>query len=270
MMAFIEVNELVKTYGSVRALDGVSLGLEEGKTVAIIGSSGCGKSTFLRCLNLLETPTSGTLQIGDDTLRFADAKLVAGDERSLSFRKKMAMVFQSFDLFPHLTVLRNISLAPVVVNGATRNVAEEQALQLLDRMGLKDKARAFPGQLSGGQAQRVAIARALAMSPRVLLFDEPTSALDPELVGEVLDVMRSLAEEGRTMLVVTHELAFARDVADTLFFFDKGRIVESGKPRDLLETPRTERLAAFLQRYRHSFGIEGRANKPPHIRPVAI
>jgi ABC-type polar amino acid transport system ATPase subunit len=209
---------------------------------------------LLRCLNLLETPTSGALRIGDDTLRFADAKLVAGEDRMLAFRKKMAMVFQSFDLFPHLTVLRNISLAPVVVNGMTRDAAKQQALQLLDRMGLKAKADAFPGQLSGGQAQRVAIARALAMSPRVLLFDEPTSALDPELVGEVLDVMKSLADEGRTMLVVTHELAFAHDVADTLFFFDKGRIVESGKPRTLLETPRTERLAAFLQRYRRSFG----------------
>jgi len=258
-MAFIEVTELTKVYGSAVALDGISLSVEEGKTAAIIGSSGCGKSTFLRCLNLLEQPTSGALRIGDDALRFADAKLVAGAERSLSFRKKMAMVFQSFDLFPHLTVLRNISLAPIVVNAVRRDEAEERALQLLDRMGLRNKAEAFPGQLSGGQAQRVAIARALAMNPRVLLFDEATSALDPELVGEVLDVMKSLAEEGRTMVVVTHELAFAHDVADILFFFDKGKIAESGRPQDLLENPRTERLSAFLQRYRHSFGGAKRA-----------
>jgi ABC-type polar amino acid transport system ATPase subunit len=262
-MAFIEVAGLTKIYGGVPALDGVSLNLEEGKTAAIIGSSGCGKSTFLRCLNLLDPPTSGTLRIGEDTLRFVDAKLVAGEERSLAFRKKMAMVFQSFDLFPHLTALRNISLAPIVVNACSKDQAQEQALQLLDRMGLKDKAGAFPGQLSGGQAQRVAIARALAMNPRVLLFDEATSALDPELVGEVLDVMRSLADEGRTMVVVTHELAFARDVADVLFFFDKGRIAERGKPQDLLENPRTERLAAFLQRYQRSF------ERPRAIRNAA-
>jgi ABC-type polar amino acid transport system ATPase subunit len=253
-MAFIEISELTKTYGDVAALAGVSLTLDEGKTAAIIGSSGCGKSTFLRCLNLLDLPTSGTLRIGADTLRFAATKLVAGEECSLSFRKKMAMVFQSFDLFPHLTALRNICLAPIVVNGSRRDEAEEQALKLLDRMGLRNKATAFPGQLSGGQAQRVAIARALAMHPRVLLFDEATSALDPELVGEVLDVMKSLADEGRTMVVVTHELTFARDVADVLFFFDNGRIAESGKPEELLENPQTERLAAFLQRYRLSFG----------------
>jgi len=167
-MAFIEVTELTKVYGSAVALDGISLSVEEGKTAAIIGSSGCGKSTFLRCLNLLELPTSGALRIGDDALRFADAKLVAGAERSLSFRKKMAMVFQSFDLFPHLTVLRNISLAPIVVNAVRRDEAEERALQLLDRMGLRNKAEAFPGQLSGGQAQRVAIAGSFAGGGQIL------------------------------------------------------------------------------------------------------
>lgn len=252
-MSFIEIEDLTKRYGDVLALDNVSLSLPEGKTAAIIGSSGCGKSTLLRCLNLLETPTAGVMRIGEETLTYADAKPVGGDAHALSFRKKMAMVFQSFDLFPHLSVLRNISLAPTLVNAVARPEAEERAVQLLDRMGLKDKAHAFPGQLSGGQAQRVAIARALAMNPRVLLFDEVTSALDPELVGEVLDVMKSLADEGRTMLVVTHELGFAHDVADVLFYFDKGRIVESGAPHELLQSPKTERLNAFLQRYRHSF-----------------
>ncbi len=261
-MAFIEVTKLTKAYPGLQALGDITLSLEEGKTAAIIGASGCGKSTFLRCLNLLDPPTSGTLRIGDDELRFADGAMTTGEERSLSFRKKMAMVFQSFDLFPHLTALRNVSLAPTVVNGVQKDEAEEQALKLLDRMGLKHKATAFPGQLSGGQAQRVAIARALAMNPRVLLFDEVTSALDPELVGEVLDVMRSLAEEGRTMIVVTHELAFAHDVADVLFFFDQGRIAESGRPQELLENPKTERLHAFLQRYRHSFRMQGAATEP--------
>jgi ABC-type polar amino acid transport system ATPase subunit len=264
-MAFIEVNELTKTYGSILALDNISLSLEEGKTAAIIGSSGCGKSTFLRCLNLLDSPTSGIVRIGDDTLRFSDSKLVSGEKFSLSFRKQMAMVFQSFDLFPHLTVLRNVSLAPILVNAVSKEAAQELALQLLDRMGLKHKADAFPGKLSGGQAQRVAIARALAMNPRVLLFDEATSALDPELVGEVLDVMKSLADEGRTMLVVTHELAFAHDVADVIFFFDKGRIAESGKPEEMLQSPKTERLAAFLQRYQRFFVRDGAA-QPPRAR----
>jgi ABC-type polar amino acid transport system ATPase subunit len=267
-MAFIEVNNLSKHYGDMVALDNVSLSLEEGKTAAIIGSSGCGKSTFLRCLNLLDEPTSGTMRIGDDTLRYAGSKLVEGEAQSLAFRKKMAMVFQSFDLFPHLSVIKNIALAPMLVNGMSKDAANELALQLLDRMGLKHKADAFPGKLSGGQSQRVAIARALAMNPRVLLFDEATSALDPELVGEVLDVMKSLAEEGRTMLVVTHELAFAHDVADVIFFFDKGRIAETGKPQEMLRNPKTERLAAFLQRYQRFFVHDGAAPSPQAQTPI--
>lgn len=250
---FIEVRSLRKVYGGgVVAVDDVSLTLQKGRTAAIIGSSGCGKSTFLRCLNLLETPTSGMMRIGEDSVSFADGLMNSGKEQALSFRKSMAMVFQSFDLFPHLTALRNISLAPTLVKGMPRAEAEELALQLLDRVGLKHKAAAYPGQLSGGQAQRVAIARALAMTPRVLLFDEATSALDPELVGEVLAVIKELANEGHTLLVVTHELAFAREVAETLFFFDKGLVLESGRPEALLLNPKTERLSAFLKRFQRA------------------
>ena len=246
---FIQVEALTKRYGNITAVDGVSLALNEGRTAAIIGSSGCGKSTFLRCLNLLENPTSGVMRIGTDQVSFADETYASGQERSLSFRKSMAMVFQSFDLFPHMTALRNISLAPITVNGLRREEAEEMALKLLERVDLRHKADAYPGQLSGGQAQRVAIARALAMNPRVLLFDEATSALDPELVGEVLAVIKDLAKEGRTLIVVTHELAFARDLADTLYFFDQGRVLESGDARAMMANPQTERLAAFLKRF---------------------
>ncbi|SEH77916.1 amino acid ABC transporter ATP-binding protein [Paracoccus alkenifer] len=246
---FIEITHLRKLFGDVVAVDDVSLQLDEGRTAAIIGSSGCGKSTFLRCLNMLETPTSGTMRIGEDEVEFADGEMIRGADRSLNFRKSMAMVFQSFELFPNMNVLRNITLAPRLVKGMRRDEAEETALALLDRVGLKHKATAPVTELSGGQAQRVAIARALAMAPRVLLFDEATSALDPELVGEVLAVIRDLASEGRTLLVVTHELAFARDVADTLYFFDQGRVLESGKPEVLMENPQTERLASFLKRY---------------------
>jgi len=246
---FIEINSMRKVYGEVVAVDDVSLSLEEGHTAAIIGSSGCGKSTFLRCLNMLDNPTSGTMRIGEDAVGFAGGKLTQGADRVLRFRKSMAMVFQSFELFPNLNVLRNITLAPRLVNGVRRDQAEDTALALLDRVGLKHKANVSVTELSGGQAQRVAIARALAMSPRVLLFDEATSALDPELVGEVLAVIKDLASEGRTLLVVTHELAFARDVADTLYFFDQGRVLESGNPEELMENPRTERLSSFLKRY---------------------
>lgn len=250
---FIQIESLTKKYGDVVAVHDVSLTLDEGRTAAIIGSSGCGKSTLLRCLNLLETPTSGALQIAGDRLSFADGAYLGGEERSLPFRKSMAMVFQSFDLFPHMTALQNITLAPRVVNGLSAEEAHDGALVLLERVGLRAKAEAYPSQLSGGQAQRVAIARALAMNPRVLLFDEVTSALDPELVDEVLEVIKDLASEGRTMLVVTHELAFAREVANDLFFFDKGRIVEKGPPEEIIQNPKTERLSAFLKRYQRGF-----------------
>lgn len=246
---FIEVQSLRKTYGSVVAVDGVSLSLNEGQTIAIIGSSGCGKSTFLRCLNLLEVPTSGNLRIGFDEVICSNNQITSGDKNAVYYRKSMAMVFQSFDLFPHMNVLRNISLAPIIVNGAKRDEAEDAALKLLKRVDLEHKATAYPAQLSGGQAQRVAIARALAMNPRVLLFDEATSALDPELVGEVLAVIKDLASEGRTLIVVTHELAFARDVADMLYFFDQGRVLESGNPHDLMAYPKTDRLRSFLKRF---------------------
>ncbi|WP_312797816.1 amino acid ABC transporter ATP-binding protein, partial [Tianweitania sp.] len=193
--------------------------------------------------------TSGSMRIGADTVTFADEAMTTGEDQALRFRKSMAMVFQSFDLFPHMTALRNITLAPTLVNGVQQEEARDMALKLLERVDLKHKADAYPGQLSGGQAQRVAIARALAMNPRVLLFDEATSALDPELVGEVLAVIKDLAKEGRTLVVVTHELAFARDVADTLYFFDQGRVLECGEPRLLMANPQTERLSGFLKRF---------------------
>jgi ABC-type polar amino acid transport system ATPase subunit len=246
---FIQIDSLVKRYGATVAVDGVSLSMDEGHITAIIGASGCGKSTFLRCVNLLENPTSGSLRIGDDTLAYTNSTLSSGEERALSYRKSMAMVFQSFELFPHMSVLRNVALAPAIVNGVPLDQAIEQAHALLDRVGLHGKANEYPGQLSGGQSQRVAIARALAMSPRVLLFDEATSALDPELVGEVLEVIGELADEGRTMIVVTHELEFAKDVADTLVFFDQGRVVETGKPHEMIDNPQSERLGNFLKRY---------------------
>lgn len=249
-MAFMQIDSLVKRYGDTSAVDGVSLSIDEGYTTAIIGASGCGKSTFLRCVNLLEPPTSGTLSIGDDTVAYENGALSSGSERMLSYRKSMAMVFQSFDLFPHMSVLRNVTLAPTVVNNIPSADAIEQGYTLLDRVGLRNKADAYPGQLSGGQSQRVAIARALAMNPRVLLFDEPTSALDPELVGEVLEVIGELADEGRTMIVVTHELEFAKDVADSMVYLDHGRVIETGEPHKMLDNPQSERLGNFLKRYR--------------------
>lgn len=249
---YVEIEGLSKSYDEVHAVRGVDLALEEGATAAIIGASGCGKSTFLRCLNLLETPTSGRMRIAGHNLAFANGALTEGKQEVLKFRKLMSMVFQSFELFPHMTALRNISLAPIVVNGVAREQAENDALDLLEMMGLRDKASQRPINLSGGQSQRVAIARALAMNPRVLLFDEATSALDPELVGEVLEVMKRLSDEGRTMIVVTHELAFARDVADKVFFFDQGKVAEAGSPGDLFNAPKTDRLKTFLQRYQSS------------------
>ncbi|RJE87263.1 amino acid ABC transporter ATP-binding protein [Paracoccus onubensis] len=250
-MSFIEIENLTKDFGEFRALNGVSFQLEEGKTAAIIGSSGCGKSTFLRCLNMLETPTEARLRIGDKEVRFSNGQTLGKEREAFGFRREMAMVFQSFDLFPHMTALQNVALAPNKVRKLPRKQAEQQALQLLDRMGLRAKAGSYPTQLSGGQQQRVAIARALAMEPKVLLFDEATSALDPELVGEVLDVMKVLAQDGRTMIVVTHELHFARDVADVLIYFDKGQIAEIGPPAELLANPKTDRLKSFLTRYNH-------------------
>ena len=225
--------------GSIRALDGVSTEIRRGEVVVVIGPSGSGKSTFLRCLNLLEIPTGG--QVFFEGVDITDKKC------NLNLhRQKMGMVFQHFNLFPHMTLLRNMTIAPMTLHHKTKAEAEKKALELLDRVGLADRAGAYPSQLSGGQKQRVAIVRALAMEPDVMLFDEPTSALDPEMVGEVLEVMKELAREGMTMVVVTHEMGFAREVANHVVFMDEGRIVEQGTPAEIFDHPQSERLQSFL------------------------
>lgn len=239
----ISVHNLVKEYngGSVVALDGCNLDVKKGEVVAIIGPSGSGKSTLLRSLNLLEEPTSGEIY-------FEGVNLASKDVDINLHRQKMGMVFQHFNLFPHKTVLENITMAPVTLKLKTQQEADEQAKQLLERVGLADKAEEYPNMLSGGQKQRIAIVRALAMQPEVMLFDEPTSALDPEMVGEVLDVMRELAEDGMTMIVVTHEMGFAREVADRVIFMADGSIVEEGSPTVLFDHPQEERTKSFLNK----------------------
>ena len=248
--AGLTVRNLHKRFGTQEVLRGISLQARPGDVVAIIGASGSGKSTLLRCLNLLELPHDGTMQLGDEILalrRGRDGLLMAADARQLQrWRARLAMVFQGFNLWAHRTVTENVTEAPIHVLGRSRDEAVERARQLLDRVGLAHRRDAYPAQLSGGESQRVAIARALAMDPEVMLFDEPTSALDPELVGEVLGVMRELAAEGRTMLVVTHEMGFAREVASHLVFLHKGRIEEEGAPRSMMAQPRSERLRQFL------------------------
>jgi ABC-type histidine transport system ATPase subunit len=251
----LSARDVTKRFGTFEALKGVNLAAAKGDVIGIIGASGSGKSTFLRCLNLLETPTSG--RIAFDRLAFHDADfargpLRAGDMRVLELRRRVGMVFQSFNLWPHRTAIENVMEGPLKVLRVAPAEARDRAMTLLRRVGLAERAGAYPRQMSGGQQQRVAIARALALDPEVLLFDEPTSALDPELVGEVLSVMRSLAEEGRTMLVVTHEIAFARDVASHLVFMAGGRIAEEGRPRDILARPGTPALDQFLRRFRES------------------
>ena len=244
----ITVENLVKSYDSHRVLYGIDHVQRRGEAVVLIGPSGCGKSTFLRCLNQLETADSGRITIDGVTIEGGQA---AGNgkerEQRRQLRLRAGMVFQSFNLFPHLTVLQNITQAPMVVKRIPRAEAEAQARRLLGKVGLEEKADAYPARLSGGQQQRVAIARALAMEPQVMLFDEPTSALDPELREEVLRVMRQLAEEGMTMIVVTHEMQFARDIADRLLFFDGGRVAESGPPDQIFSDPRNERTRDFLR-----------------------
>ena len=237
----IRVEGLKKHYlgGEVKALDGVDLSIQKGDVVAIIGPSGSGKSTVLRSLNLLEVPTEGHIYF--EGVDITDKKVNINIHR-----QKMGMVFQQFNLFPHMTVLRNMTLAPMKLLKVSREEAEKRALTLLERVGLRDRAGAYPAQLSGGQKQRVAIMRALCMQPEVLLFDEPTSALDPEMVGEVLDVMKELAADGMTMVVVTHEMGFAREVADRVIFMEEGRIVEDGSPEDIFVHPKNERLKSFL------------------------
>ena len=236
----IEIKNLKKSFGELHVLKGIDLSIDEREVVVIIGPSGSGKSTLLRCINFLEEPTGGTVTV--------DGIPLDSDENINKVREEVGMVFQRFNLFPHMTVLDNITLAPMKVRKIARNKAEQIAQDLLDRVGLGDKADAYPNQLSGGQQQRVAIARALAMQPKIMLFDEPTSALDPEMVGEVLDVMQRLAETGMTMVIVTHEMGFAREVGTRLLFVDDGYIVEQGKPKDVFEHPKEERTKLFLSK----------------------
>ncbi|MCH5204599.1 MAG: amino acid ABC transporter ATP-binding protein [Oscillospiraceae bacterium] len=238
----INVEHLCKSYGGLNVLKDVSEHIEKGEKVAVIGPSGSGKSTFLRCLNLLETPTDGTI-----TFDGVDITHCKGKELD-KVRQKMGMVFQHFNLFPHLTIRKNITLAPVKLKLMSKEQADKQAEVLLDRVGLLDKADAYPAMLSGGQKQRIAIARALAMNPEVMLFDEPTSALDPEMVGEVLDIMKQLADDGMTMVVVTHEMGFAREVASRVLFIADGQILEQNTPKEFFENPKNPRLQEFLSK----------------------
>ena len=243
----LEVRGLSKSFGSVRVLDAISLRADAGQVISIIGSSGSGKSTFLRCLNLLETPDSGELALDGHRVTFKTRGGKLRQTRDIqALRACLPMVFQSFNLWRHMTALENVAAAPIHVLGRSRKEAREQAAALLERVGLADRADYYPHQLSGGQQQRAAIARALAMEPKVLLFDEPTSALDPELVGEVLKVIEALAETGNTMILVTHEMGFARRVSDRVVLFDHGRIAEEGPPDQVFDAPRTERAAQFL------------------------
>jgi ABC-type polar amino acid transport system ATPase subunit len=237
----IEVINLTKKFGELAAVDDVTTSIKKGEIVVVIGPSGSGKSTFLRCLNLLEIPTSGHIifEGTDITDKSVDINI---------HRQKMGMVFQQFNLFPHLSVMQNITLAPMKLRGLSEAKAREEAMELLERVGLADRANSYPRQLSGGQQQRIAIVRALAMHPEVMLFDEPTSALDPEMVGEVLDVMKDLANSGMTMVVVTHEMGFAKEVGSRLIFMDEGKIVEEGKPVEVFANPVNERTVAFLSK----------------------
>ena len=237
----IDVKNLHKYFGSLEVLKGIDCYIDKGECVCVIGPSGSGKSTFLRCLNLLETPTKGDIVIDDMHLTEKDFDVDA-------MRKRVGMVFQHFNLFPHLTILENVTLAPIRHKMMTEEQAKEKAMELLNRVGVGDKADNYPAQLSGGQKQRVAIARSLALSPEVMLFDEPTSALDPEMVGEVLEVMKQLAQEGMTMVVVTHEMGFAREVANRVFFMDGGGILEEGTPEQIFDHPQEERTKTFLSK----------------------
>ena len=237
----IVVKELTKNFGDLEVLKGVSQHITKGERVVLIGPSGSGKSTFLRCLNLLETPTGGEI--------IFEGQSITDEKCDINkIRQKMGMVFQHFNLFPNMTILKNITLAPVRTGLMNKEQAEKEARELLKRVGLEDKADSYPAQLSGGQKQRIAIVRALCMQPEVMLFDEPTSALDPEMVGEVLDVMKELAKSGMTMICVTHEMGFAREVADRVLFMDEGRIVEEGTPAEIFQNPKEQRTKDFLNK----------------------
>lgn len=251
MMSMVKVVNVCKSFGNLRVLKNISLEVAKGEVVCIIGPSGSGKSTLLRCLNHLERITSGRVYVEDEMI---DEREAGKDQLKVSQKKvtelctELGMVFQRFNLFPHMTVLQNVMEAPVTVKKVPKQEAEEIAIKLLAKVGLVDKKDEYPSRLSGGQQQRVAIARALAMKPKIMLFDEPTSALDPELVGEVLEVMKDLAREGMTMLVVTHEMGFAREVGSRVIFMDNGEIKEEGKPDDIFSNPKNERTKAFLQK----------------------
>lgn len=240
-MPVINVVNLEKCFGDLKVLKGINLKINKGEVVVIIGPSGSGKSTLLRCLNLLEEPTSGDIYINDKNI-------LAKDSNINEIRSELGMVFQQFNLFPHKTVLENIMLAPELVRHKNKEEAKAKAISLLNQVGLIDKINAYPKQLSGGQQQRIAIVRALAMEPEVMLFDEPTSALDPEMVGEVLDVMKNLALEGMTMVVVTHEMGFAKEVGDRIIFMDEGYLIEEGKPEDIFNNPKEDRTQSFLSK----------------------
>ena len=237
----IQVKNLQKSFGANTVLDGVTVDIYKGDVVCVIGASGSGKSTFLRCLNLLEEPTGG--QILFEGTDITDKKTDINKHR-----QKMGMVFQQFNLFPHMTILENLTLAPMKLQGKKREETEAEAMKLLERVGLQDRAAAYPNQLSGGQKQRIAIVRALCMKPDVMLFDEPTSALDPEMVGEVLELMKELADEGMTMVVVTHEMGFAKEVATRVLFIDEGKVKESNTPKEFFENPQDPRLKEFLSK----------------------
>ena len=237
----IDVKNLSKRFGELEVLKGVSLHIDQGERVVLIGPSGSGKSTFLRCLNLLEFPTAGEIIFEGTSITDVNADIN-------KIRQKMGMVFQHFNLFPNMTIMKNITLAPVRTGLMNREQAEKKARELLQRVGLEDKAESYPAQLSGGQKQRIAIVRALCMQPQVMLFDEPTSALDPEMVGEVLDVMKELARTGMTMVCVTHEMGFAREVADRVLFMDEGKIIEEGSPEEIFGHPKEQRTKDFLNK----------------------
>jgi len=256
----LAVANVSKRFGTLEVLRGVSLVVDAGEVVVVIGPSGSGKTTLLRCINLLEDYEQGTVTVDGDPIGYrlderGGQRLRMSEREIAAARESVGIVFQSYNLFPHMTVLHNITAAPIRVKGIPRARAEQRAIDLLAMVGLSDKAHEYPARLSGGQQQRVAIARALAMDPKIMLFDEVTSALDPELVGEVLAAMQQLARDGMTMVVVTHEMSFARDIADRIVFMDGGVIVEQGKPEQLLFSPATERVRAFLKRYNDRYRI---------------